>query len=106
MRDEIYLILTVMSLITLNLPSGQYISICTVKLAVKARSQSKSEGFAFDVKPDVLTIEPHKHKYVTVGFYPSNMMTYGGVFEATVYNGDPASKQGKLVFELRGEGTL
>jgi hydrocephalus-inducing protein len=79
---------------------------CTVKFAVKARSQSKSEGFAFDVKPDVLTIEPHKHKYVTVGFYPSNMMTYGGVFEATVDNGDPASKQGKLVFELRGEGTL
>jgi hydrocephalus-inducing protein len=43
---------------------------CTVKFSVKPRSQSKSEGFAFDVKPDVLTIEPHKHKYVTVGFYP------------------------------------
>lgn len=27
---------------------------CTVKFAVKARSQSKSEGFAFDVKPDIL----------------------------------------------------
>jgi hypothetical protein len=79
---------------------------CTVKFAVKPRSQSKSEGFAFDVKPDVLTIEPHKHKYVTVGFYPVNMMSYGGIFEAIVDNGDPNSKQGKLVFELRGEGTL
>lgn len=33
-------------------------------------------------------------------------MTYGGIFEATVDNGDPNSKQGKLIFELRGEGTL
>ena len=33
-------------------------------------------------------------------------MTYGGIFEALVENGDPESKSGKLVFELRGEGTL
>lgn len=33
-------------------------------------------------------------------------MTYGGLFEAIVENGDPNSKTGKLVFELRGEGTL
>lgn len=58
------------------------------------------------MKPDVLQIEPHKHKYVTVGFYPTSMMTYGGIFEATVETGDPTSKTGKLVFELRGEGTL
>jgi hydrocephalus-inducing protein len=79
---------------------------CTVKFSVKARSNSKSEGFSFDVSPNVLTIEPHKHKYVTVGFYPTSMMTYGGIFEAIVENGDPNSKTGKLVFELRGEGTL
>ena len=79
---------------------------CTVKFSVKARTQSKSEGFAFDVKPDVLTIEPHKHKYVTVGFFPTNMQTYGGLFEAIVDNGGPTNKSGKLVFELRGEGTL
>jgi hydrocephalus-inducing protein len=34
------------------------------------------------------------------------MQTYGGFFEAIVENGDPNSKTGKLVFELRGEGTL
>jgi hydrocephalus-inducing protein len=34
------------------------------------------------------------------------MMTYGGIFEAVVDNGDPTSKTGKLLFELRGEGTL
>lgn len=79
---------------------------CTVKFAVKPRSQSKSEGFAFEVSPDTLTIDPHKHKYVTVGFNPTAMMTYGGIFEALVENGDPESKSGKLVFELRGEGTL
>jgi hydrocephalus-inducing protein len=62
---------------------------CTVKFAVKPRSQSKSEGFAFTVKPDALQIEPHKHKYVTVGFFPTSMMQYGGIFEATVDNGDP-----------------
>jgi hydrocephalus-inducing protein len=77
---------------------------CTVKFSVKPRS--KTEGFAFVVKPDVLTIEPHKHKYVTVEFNPTNMMMYGGIFEAIVDNGDPTSKTGKLVFELRGEGTL
>jgi len=38
---------------------------------------------------------------VTVGLYPQNMMTYSGIFEAIVDNGDPNSKQGKLVFELR-----
>jgi hydrocephalus-inducing protein len=79
---------------------------CTVKFAVKPRSQSKSEGFAFEVSPDSLTIDPHKHKYVTVGFMPTAMMTYGGIFEAVVETGDPESKSGKLVCELRGEGTL
>jgi hydrocephalus-inducing protein len=79
---------------------------CTVKFTVKPRSNSKSEGFAFTVKPDILTIEPHKHKYVTVEFIPTNMMSYGGLFEATVENGEATSKTGKLVFELRGEGTL
>jgi hydrocephalus-inducing protein len=34
------------------------------------------------------------------------MMSYGGLFEATVENGEATSKTGKLVFELRGEGTL
>jgi len=34
------------------------------------------------------------------------MMSYGGLFEAVVENGDPNSKTGKMVFELRGEGTL
>jgi hydrocephalus-inducing protein len=79
---------------------------CTVKFSVNPRSQSKSEGFAFDVHPDTLTIDPHKHKYVTVGFNPTAMMTYGGIFEALVENGDPNISSGKLVFELRGEGTL
>jgi hydrocephalus-inducing protein len=79
---------------------------CTVNFSVKPRSQSKSEGFAFSVQPENLTIEPHKHKYVTVSFDPEAMMTYGGIFEAIVDHGDPESKTGKLVFELRGEGTL
>jgi len=79
---------------------------CTVKFSVKPRSQSKSEGFAFDVQPESLTIDPHKHKYVTVSFTPTAMMTYGGIFEAVVETGDPNSKSGQLTFELRGEGTL
>ena len=79
---------------------------CTVKFAVKPRTQSKSEGFAFTVAPEGLTIDPHKHKYVTVTFAPSEMKQYGGIFEAMVQSGDPNSKQGKMTFELRGEGTL
>jgi hydrocephalus-inducing protein len=79
---------------------------CTVKFEVKPRGQSKSEGFAFEVEQKGFTIEPHKHKYVTVSFLPNAMMQYGGIFEAIVENGDPESKMGKLVFDLRGEGTL
>jgi len=80
---------------------------CTVNFQVKPKAnQSKSEGFAFEVKPDQLTIEPHKHKYVTVSFNPTAMQTYGGMFEAIVENGDQDTKNGKLIFELRGEGTL
>lgn len=79
---------------------------CTVKFEVKPRSQSKSEGFAFAVEPAGLTIDPHKHKYVTVTFSPTAMMQYGGILEAIVENGDPESKMGKFVFEIRGEGTL
>lgn len=79
---------------------------CTVKFEVKPRTQSKSEGFAFAVEPAGLTIDPHKHKYVTVTFSPTAMMQYGGILEAIVENGDPDSKMGKFVFEIRGEGTL
>jgi hypothetical protein len=79
---------------------------CTIKFTVKPRTQSKSEGFAFDVSPDGLTIDPHKHKYVTVGFYPTAMMQYSGIFEGIVEHGNDETKQGKLTFELRGEGTL
>jgi len=79
---------------------------CTVKFAVKPRSQSKSEGFAFDVQPEGLTIDPHKHKYVTVGFNPSAMMQYSGIFEAVVEAGAENKNTARLVFELRGEGTL
>ena len=34
------------------------------------------------------------------------MMQYSGVFEAIVESGDMDDPTGKLVFELRGEGTL
>jgi|Transcript_33115 hydrocephalus-inducing protein len=34
------------------------------------------------------------------------MMQYSGIFEAIVESGDAESNTGKLVFELRGEGTL
>ena len=34
------------------------------------------------------------------------MKQYGGVFEAVVVGGEPNPKQGKLSFEIRGEGTL
>lgn len=47
---------------------------CTINFAVKPRTNSKSEGFAFDISPNGLTIDPHKHKYVTVGFNPTAMM--------------------------------
>ena len=58
------------------------------------------------MSPDGLTIDPHKHKYVTVGFYPTAMMQYSGIFEGIVEHGNDETKQGKLTFELRGEGTL
>jgi hypothetical protein len=79
---------------------------CHVKFAVKPRSTSKSEGFAFKVEPEQLSIVPNQHKYVTVWFQPTEMKQYGGLFEAVVQNGELNPKQGKMLFELRGEGTL
>ncbi len=79
---------------------------CQVKFSVKPRTQSKNEGFAFKVSPDSVKIPPHENTYVKVSFTPSNMMAYGGIFEAVVDNGDPESSSGKFTFELRGEGTL
>jgi hypothetical protein len=34
------------------------------------------------------------------------MMQYSAIFEGTVEHGNDETKQNKLVFELRGEGTL
>lgn len=34
------------------------------------------------------------------------MKQYGGIFEAVVQNGELNPKQGKMTFEIRGEGTL
>ena len=79
---------------------------CTANISVKPRTTSKSEGFAFEVSPEQVKINPHEHTYVKVSFKPTKMMSYGGIFEALVENGDPKSKSGKLSFELRGEGTL
>jgi hydrocephalus-inducing protein len=79
---------------------------CTVNFSVKPRTQSKGEGFAFEVSPANVKIPPHENAYVKVSFKPDNMMPYGGIFEATVDNGDPESSSGKFSFELRGEGTL
>jgi hydrocephalus-inducing protein len=79
---------------------------CTVKFSAKPRTTSKSEGFAFEISPESMRIMPHEHNYVKVCFKPINIMSYGGIFEATVENGDPKGKSGKLRFELRGEGVL
>ena len=79
---------------------------CTVTFSVEPRTNSKSEGFAFEVSPDSAKIQPHEYTYVKVIFSPTSMMTYGGIFEAVVENGDPKSKSGKLKFELRGEGVM
>jgi hydrocephalus-inducing protein len=79
---------------------------CTVNFNVQPRTQSKNEGFAFEVSPETVKIPPHENAYVKVSFKPENMMMYGGIFEALVENGDPESSSGKFVFELRGEGTL
>ena len=79
---------------------------CTVKFTVKPRTVSKSEGFAFKVSPESMKIQPHEYNYVKVLFEPTNIMSYGGIFEALVENGDPKSKNGKLLFEMRGEGVL
>lgn len=79
---------------------------CTVNFSVEPRTQSKSEGFAFEVSPESVRIPPHENAYVKVSFKPTDMMQYGGIFKAAVENGEGNPKQGKLEFELRGEGTL
>ena len=75
-----------------------------VLFSVKPRTTSKSEGF--EVLPTKVHILPHGYEYVKVTFKPTDMIAYGGIFEAVVEGGDPNPKTHKLSFELRGEGTL
>ena len=77
-----------------------------VIFSVKPRTSSKSEGFGFEVSPAKVHILPHGYEYVKVVFKPTDMIAYGGIFEAVVEGGDPSPKTHKLSFELRGEGTL
>ena len=79
---------------------------CTVKVNVKPRTNSKSEGFAFTAQyKNPLKIYPGESEYVTVTFNPTNVMPYSAIFEATV-DGGINPETGVLKFELRGEGTL
>ncbi len=79
--------------------------VCNVNVAVKQRTSSKSEGFAFKVEePSPIRIYPNESKYVTVVFTPTNVISYSGIFEGLVEKGD--NETGALRFELRGEGTL
>ena len=80
---------------------------CTVKIYVKPRTNSKSEGFAFEVDQKLpLKIYPHESEYISVTFKPTNVMPYSAIFEAVVDGGDTNPDTGVLRFELRGEGTL
>lgn len=80
---------------------------CTVKINLIPRTNSKSEGFAFEVSHKVpLKIYPHESEYVSVTFKPTNVIPYSGIFEAIVEGGESNPDTGILRFELRGEGTL
>jgi len=80
---------------------------CTVKISVKPRTNSKSEGFAFEVAHKTpLKIYPNESEYVSVTFKPTSVMPYSALFEAIVEGGDSNPETGVLRFELRGEGTL
>jgi hydrocephalus-inducing protein len=86
---------------------------CTVQCQILPRGDapdSKAAAEAFDIQGakidgGKITIPPHEHRYVTVGFTPSSLNTYSAIFEANVEGGlDPKTKT--LRFELRGEGSL
>eukprot|EP01059_Diplonema_ambulator_P004214 TRINITY_DN13916_c0_g1_i7.p1 TRINITY_DN13916_c0_g1~~TRINITY_DN13916_c0_g1_i7.p1 ORF type:complete len:2675 (+),score=1012.75 TRINITY_DN13916_c0_g1_i7:232-8256(+) len=100
--------------------SNPYTVPCTVTTAVKKRGESEgavAAMSAFDVawvqipgqheEGDVqtMTIPPHEHRYVSVGFAPTELRNYFALFEAIVKDGsDPKTKE--LLFEIRGEGSL
>jgi hydrocephalus-inducing protein len=86
---------------------------CTVHVQILPRgdtADAKAAAEAFDIQGlkaegGKLQIGPHEHRYVTVGFTPTSLNTFGAMFEATVEGGlDPKTKQ--LRFELRGDGSL
>ena len=62
--------------------------------------------FAFDVYPKQAKINPHESVFVKISFKPEIMAQYEGIFSAIVENGDPTFSNCKLVFDLKGEGTL
>ena len=62
---------------------------CTVKINLIPRTNSKSEGFAFEVSHKApFKIYPHESEYVIVTFKPTNVIPYSGIFEAIVEGGE------------------
>eukprot|EP00759_Apiculatamorpha_spiralis_P009318 PhF_6_TR15973/c0_g1_i1/m.24996/K17570/HYDIN; hydrocephalus-inducing protein len=86
---------------------------CTVHITIQPRGDAqdaKSAADAFDIQGQKtdggkITIPPHEHKYVVVGFTPIGLNTFSAMFSAAVENGfDVKTKH--LKFEIRGEGSL
>lgn len=74
-----------------------------VKFDVLKKNQAL---FAYDVNPKQAKINPHESVFVKISFKPEIMAQYEGVFQAVVENGDSTFPNCKLVFDLKGEGTL
>lgn len=68
--------------------------------------KKNSSLFAYDVYPKQAKINPHESVFVKISFKPEIMAQYEGIFSAIVENGDATFPNCKLVFDLKGEGTL
>ncbi|EGR29178.1 hypothetical protein IMG5_161280 [Ichthyophthirius multifiliis] len=79
---------------------------CSVKFEVRKRNEKSTEPFAFEIAQKQAKIHPHEHTYVKVFFKPTIMAQYSGIFEAIVEFGEQNPKTYKLVFDLKGEGSL
>jgi len=73
------------------------------KVNLKIENKEKEAVFSADVTQ--LTINAHEFAYVKIQFFPKNMQTYNGIFEANVVDGDGDIAHRTLRFNLKGQGT-
>jgi hydrocephalus-inducing protein len=74
---------------------------CTVNLSVKPISKDASMQFPLGVQPVQLVIPAHEYRFAQLLFHPKHIMSFSGMLEAIVENGQGNPATHKFTCELQ-----